>query len=300
MLLLGLEASDPTEARMKEIELTAGTVRYRDSGDGPPIVFVHGLLVDGTLWRKVVPALEGRFRCIVPDLPLGSHTIPMKPGADLTPPGLARVIADLLDRLDLHDATLVANDTGGALTQILLASGDTERIGRIVLTPSDSFDNFFPPIFRPLQWLGRVPGGVNAAVQPLRIRALRRLPLAFGWLAKRPIPAEVTDAWLRPSQTDKAIRRDTARVLAGVDRRHTLAAAEKLHRFDRPVLLAWAPEDRVFPIAHAHRLAALFPDARVEEVPDSYTFVPEDQPERLAELVGAFAGSAAEGVGAAR
>jgi pimeloyl-ACP methyl ester carboxylesterase len=285
---------------MKEIELTAGTVRYRDSGDGPPIVFVHGLLVDGTLWRKVVPALESRFRCIVPDLPLGSHTIPMNPGADLTPPGLARVIGDLLERLDLHDATLVANDTGGALTQILLASGDTERIGRVVLTPSDSFDNFFPPMFRPLQLLGRIPGGVNAAIQPLRIRALRRLPVAFGWLAKRPIPAEVTDAWLRPSQTDKAIRRDTARVLASVDRRHTLAAAEKLHRFERPVLLAWAPEDRVFPIAHAHRLAGLFPDAHVEEVPDSYTFVPEDQPGRLAELVGAFAGSAAKGVGAAR
>lgn len=285
---------------MNEIELSSGTIRYRDSGDGPPIVFVHGLLVDGTLWRKVTPGLEQSFRCIVPDLPLGSHTIPAKPGADLSPPGLARLIGELLEALDLGDVTLLANDTGGALTQILLASGSTDRIGRVVFTPSDAFDNFFPPMFRPLQWLSHVPGGVNAAIQPLRIRALRRLPIAFGLLAKRPIPAEVTDGWLRPCLTDRAIRRDTKRVLAGVDKRHTLAAAEQLHRFDRPVLLAWAAEDRVFPLEHARRLAELFPDARIEEVPDSYTFVPEDQPERLARLVAAFAGSAAKGVGAAR
>jgi pimeloyl-ACP methyl ester carboxylesterase len=285
---------------MNEIELSSGTIRYRDSGNGPPIVFVHGLLVDGTLWRKVTPVLEASFRCIVPDLPLGSHTIPTKPGADLSPPGLARLIGELLEALDLRDVTLVANDTGGALTQILLANGSTDRIGRVVFTPSDSFDNFFPPMFRPLQWLAHVPGGVSGAIQPLRIRALRRLPLAFGWLAKRPIPAEVTDGWLRPCQTDRAIRADTKRVLAGVDKRHTLAAAERLNRFDRPVLLAWASEDRVFPLEHARRLAEIFPDARVEEIADSYTFVPEDQPERLAELVGSFAGSAAKGVGAAR
>jgi pimeloyl-ACP methyl ester carboxylesterase len=278
---------------MKEIDLTAGTIRYRDTGSGPPIVFVHGLLVDGTLWRKVIPALEPRFRCIAPDLPLGSHTIPMKPGADLSPPGLARVIGELIERLDLRDVTLVANDTGGALTQILLASGKTERIGRVVLTPSDAFDNFFPPMFRPLQLLARVPGAVNAVIQTLRAPALRRLPLAYGWLAKRRIPKDVTAAWVRPCQTDRGVRRDTARVLAGVSSRYTNEAAEHLASFERPVLLAWAPEDRFFPLEHAQRLSELFPDARLEEVPDSWTFVPEDQPERLAQLVESFARSEA-------
>jgi pimeloyl-ACP methyl ester carboxylesterase len=274
---------------MNQIELTAGSIGYRDSGgDGPTIVFVHGLLVDGTLWRKVLPALEPRFRCVVPDLPLGAHTTPTNPGADLTPPGLARLIGELLDKLDLHDVTLVANDTGGALTQILMAQSP-DRIGRVVLTPCDSFDNFLPPMFKPLQWLARVPGGVAAAIQPLRLRALRRLPLAFGLLAKRRIPHEVTDAWLRPGQTNRAIRRDIARVLAAVDSRHTEAAAQQLPSFRKPVLIAWAPEDRVFPLEHAHRLAALLPDARVEEIADSYTFVPEDQPERLAALVAEFA-----------
>jgi pimeloyl-ACP methyl ester carboxylesterase len=285
---------------MNEIELTAGTIRYRETGSGPPILFVHGLLVDGTLWRKVIPALEGRFRCIAPDLPLGSHTIAMKPGADLTPPGLARVIGELIERLDLRDVTLVANDTGGALTQILLASGDTERIARVVLTPSDAFDNFFPPMFRPLTYVARIPGAVNAVIQTLRAPALRRLPLAYGWLAKRRIPNEVTAAWVRPAQSDKGIRRDTARVLASVSSRYTSEAATRLSEFDRPVLLAWAPEDRFFPLEHARRLADLFPDARVEEVDDSWTFVPEDQPEKLAEMVGAFAAAAPEEARTAR
>jgi pimeloyl-ACP methyl ester carboxylesterase len=276
---------------MNEIELSAGTIRYRDTGSGPPIVFVHGLLVDGTLWRKVTPSLEGRFRCIAPDLPLGSHTVAMKPDADLTPPGLARLIGELLEKLELTDATLVANDTGGALTQILLANGPTDRIGRVVLTPSDAFDNFFPPLFRPLKYLAYVPGAVNGVIQGLRAPALRRLPLAYGWLAKRRIPNEVTAAWVRPCQHDRGVRRDTAKLLKGVSSRYTNEAAGKLGAFDRPVLLAWAPEDRFFPLEHAQRLAELVPDARIEEIADSWTFVPEDQPERLAKLVEEFAGA---------
>ncbi|MDX6668184.1 MAG: hypothetical protein QOK04_1564, partial [Solirubrobacteraceae bacterium] len=251
---------------------------------------------DGTLWRKVVAQLEGRFRCIVPDLPLGSHTVPMRPDADLSPPALARTIGELLEALDLSEVTLVANDTGGALTQILLASEEQNgRIARVVLTPCDSFDNFFPPMFRPLQWLAHVPGAVNGVIQTLRSPALRRLPLAYGWLTKRRVPNDVTAAWVRPCQTSRGVRKDTAKVLASVDSRFTIAAAEKLGDFSGPVLLAWAPEDRFFPLEHAHRLAGLFPDARVEEVPDSYTFVSEDQPELVARLVGDFAGAGARG-----
>jgi pimeloyl-ACP methyl ester carboxylesterase len=280
---------------VNEIELTAGTIRYRDTGSGPPIVFVHGLLVDGTLWRKVVPRLEDRFRCLVPDLPLGSHAVPMKPDADLTPPALARTIGEFLERLDLRDVTLVANDTGGALTQILLASGEqNDRIARVVLTPCDSFDNFFPPMFRPLQWLARVPGAVNVVIQTLRAPALRRLPLAYGWLTKRRLPNDVTAAWVRPCQTSRGVRKDTAKLLVGVSPRYTNEAAEKLHLFDRPVLIAWAPEDRFFPLEDARRLAELFPDARIEEIADSYTFVSEDQPDQVARLVGAFARSEVE------
>lgn len=273
----------------RQVELSAGTIRYRESGEGPPIVFMHGLLVNGSLWRKVTPRLEDRFRCIVPDLPLGSHTIPMKPGADVSPRGVARLVSELLERLELTDVTLVANDTGGAIAQMLVTERP-ERVERLVLTPCDAFDNFLPPMFRGMQLMARVPGGVAALVAPLRIPALRQLPPAFGWLAKRPIARGVSDEWLRPALTDRAIRRDTARFLRAIDKRDTLQAAARLSEFDRPVLIAWAPEDRFFPFDHARRLADILPDARIEEIPDSYSFVSEDQPERVAQLVGEFAG----------
>jgi pimeloyl-ACP methyl ester carboxylesterase len=283
---------------MKQVELSAGTIRYRESGDGPPIVFVHGLLVDGTLWRNVTPRLEGRFRCVVPDWPLGSHVSPMRADADLSPRGVAQLIAEFLEALDLNDATVVGNDTGGALTQ-MLAADRPPRVGRIVLTPCDAFDNFLPPLFKPLEFAARVPGGLNASVQPLRIRALRRLPIAFGRLIKHPVPPEVTDGWLRPFLSDREIRRDTVRFLRAIDKRDTLEAAERLQSFDKPALIVWASEDRVFPPAHARQLAELLPDARLEEVGDSYSFVPEDQPERLAELIDGFVGAASTSPGAA-
>ena len=272
---------------MHSVDLPQGTVRYRDDGEGRPLVFVHGILVNGLLWRRVTPRLDG-FRRIVPDLPLGSHEVPMKPGADLSPPGLARLVADFIEALDLDDVVLVANDTGGALAQMVVTN-HPERIGALVLTPCDAFDNFLPALFKGLQLAARVPGALNAFIQPLRLRATRNLPIAFGWLRKHPIEREVSDAYLQPFFDHAGVRRDLRKVLAGISTRYTLDAAAKLGAFDRPALITWAPEDKVFPIDHAHRLAAILPDARVVEIADSYSFVPEDQPERLAALIEEFA-----------
>ena len=277
----------------RTVALSQGEIRYRERGAGDPIVFVHGVLVNGALWRKVVPALAGRYRCIVPDWPLGSHAIPMNPDADLSPPGLARLIVEFVDSLDLGPVTLVGNDTGGALCQ-LVATADPERLARLVLTPCDAYENFPPRMFRPLQWGARVPGGLAAVMQPMRLRPLQRLPLAFGWLSKRPIEPAVMDSYVRPVLSNPGVRRDAARVLRGLSPRYTLEAAKSFGTFDRPVLLAWAPEDRFFPLEHAERMLAAFPRARLEEIPDSYTFVPEDQPDRLAAAVAEFAGEAVE------
>jgi pimeloyl-ACP methyl ester carboxylesterase len=258
------------------------------------VVFVHGVLTNAELWRKVVPDVAAAgFRCLAPDLPLGSHELPMRTGADLSPTGNADVIADFLDALDLRDVTLVANDTGGALTQILL-SRRPERVGRVVLTPSDCFEYFFPPIFKALPPLARIPGSMAVLGQLLRIRALYPLPILFGWVVKRPLPDAVAQAYLSPLRKSAGVRRDLRKLLREVHPRHTLAAAEALRTFDRPVLLAWAPEDKLFPIRLAHRLAALLPDAKLVEVPDSYTFLSEDQPAVLARHVVEFAGAMAD------
>jgi pimeloyl-ACP methyl ester carboxylesterase len=270
-----------------ELELPQGTVRYRDSGEGKPLVFVHGLLVDGLLWRKVTPLLEGEFRCIVPDWPLGSHRIPLAPSADRSPRGMAHLIADFLESQGLEEVTLVANDTGGAIAQLLVTERP-ERIGRLVLTPCDTYENFLPPMFKPLQWLARVPSALRLAAQPMRSAMVRRSPLGFGLLVKRPIPDEITWGWIEPSLIDRDVRRDVIGLLRGIDSRDTLAAAEKLRDFHRPTLLAWAREDIVFKLRFAERLAGDIPNARLELIEDSRSFVPEDQPERLAELIGAF------------
>jgi pimeloyl-ACP methyl ester carboxylesterase len=270
------------------IKLPQGNIHYRESGEGPPIVFVHGLLVDGRLWRKVTPLLHDRFRCIVPELPLGSHPEPLNPDADLSPPGLARIVAGVLEGLDLQDVTLVANDTGGAISQIT-AANHPERIGRLVLTNCDAFENFLPPAFRPLQWAARVPGALNGMMQGMRLAPMRRLPIAYGRLIKRDFASAPTREWVEPFLSNRAIRRDTVKVLKGIDPKYTFEAAEKLQGFEKPALLAWAVEDRFFKLSFAERLAETLPAARLERIEDSYTFVSEDQPERLAELVGSFA-----------
>jgi pimeloyl-ACP methyl ester carboxylesterase len=281
------------DATVQELALPQGTIRYRDVGpaqpQAPAVFFVHGLLVNGLLWRNVVPALvDAGYRCVVPDLPLGGHTLPMPRDADLTPPAVAKLIGDAIAALGLEDVTLVGNDTGGAICQLVITD-HRERITRLVLTNCDAYDNFLPPMFRPFQWLGHVPPLLNAALQPMRIGALHRLPIAFGMVAKHEIPREIRDAYLAGPLHDRAIRRDTAAFLRGIDKRYTnAAAASKFGGFSGPVLLAWAPEDKAFKIADAHRLAGDFADARVVEIDDSSTFVSEDQPQRLVDEMLAF------------
>lgn len=276
---------------MPELTLDQGTIRYHDEGSGPTIVFVHGALVDGRLWQPVVHRLRDRFRCVVPELPLGSHERPMPPQADLSPHGLAGLVASVLERLELTDVTLVGNDTGGALCQLLVVA-HPERVGRLVLTDCDAFEDFPPKAFKPLVAAAKVPGALRAMLEPMRVKATRRLPLAYGWLAKRPIPDDVTDGWVLRALGDKGVMADLRKALSGLDPSVLLDNTPKLTGFTRPVLLVWSREDKFFKIENAHRLAAVFPDARVEELTDAYTFVSWDQPDRVAELIGSFAGGA--------
>jgi pimeloyl-ACP methyl ester carboxylesterase len=267
---------------MPEIELTAGTIEYEDTGGaGPVLVFLHGLFMDGTVWRKVVADLRDDYRCVLPTLPLGGHRKAMRPDADLSLRAMALLVGEFLDRLGLEQVTLVVNDWGGA--QILLSEGRTDRIARVVLTACEAFDNYPPGL--PGRMLGvafRVPGGMFASMQLLRFRFARRAPGAWGWMSKRPIPREVMDAWFRPTQTDAGIRRDLASYALSVPDKATLLRwAGQMRSFKGPVLVVWAVQDRLMPRDHGRRLAELFPNARLVEIDDSYTLIPEDQPERL-------------------
>lgn len=265
---------------VKQVDLTAGTIRYRERGEGEPIVFVHGLLVNGDLWRKVVPLLADRYRCITPDLPLGSHEIPMKPDADLSVSGIASLLSELVSALGLSRPTLVANDTGGAITQVLMTE-HPESVGRVVLTSCDCFDNFLPALFRPLQALAKAPPVLTTLLQPLRLPATRSLPIAFGWLAKRPIDPEFEAGYAAQIFAQPGVRRDCYKLLRDISPEYTQRAAERLAEFHSPVLVAWAAEDRLFPPEHGQRIAEIVPDGRFVSIEDCYSFISEDRPEAL-------------------
>lgn len=266
-----------------------GPVSCRVVGDGPPIVFVHGLLVDSRLWDGVVEHLAEGHRCIVADYPMGSHRLPMNEDADLSPPGLARIITMVLDDLGVERATIVGNDTGGAVSQIL-AANHPERVERLVLTNCDTFEHFPPFPFSLLTPVAKMPGGMAMLQAGQRFAAVRRM--SYAPLVKRPLSQELVDSWLEPASSDPGIKRDLVKILRGIDKRHTLEAAERLRGFERPIRFAWATDDRFFKRAHAERLAAQVPDARIEDIPGAGTFVPLDEPARVAELVAQFVAEA--------
>ncbi len=273
------------------VELSAGPVEYEDSGgEGPVLVLLHGLAMDGELWRDVVGELDGRCRVVRPTLPLGAHRRPMKPDADLSLRGLGRLVAELLERLELDDVTLCFNDWGGA--QVMIADGLVQRVGRLVLVSCEAFENYPPGIPGRLAWLSaKLPGGIAMMRRALLVRPLRRLPITFGRMTKRGVPDAQMRAWLEPLAR-REIRRDLAKYAGGArrGRRDMLAATAALPSFDRPVLVVWAAEDRIMPVAHGRRLASAFPDAHLVEVPDSYTLVPIDQPAVLAGALREFVG----------
>ena len=269
----------------REVELPAGTIRYREAGEGRPVVFVHGFLVDGRLWDGVVDALSDRCRCLAPDWPIGAQQVPMKPDADLTPYGIAAIVASFLEALDLQDVTIVGNDSGGAMSQVLVTR-HPERIGRLVLTNCDTHENFPPGVFKAMPPVAKLPGAITAMLAPVRIGAVARA--AYKPFARTPIPAALVDSWTDPVLHNPGVRHDVKKFTIGMNKRYTLEAAGKLRGSDLPLLLAWAPGDRFFPLKYAERLRDEAPNAQLVEIENAKTFVPLDQPARLADLIAGF------------
>jgi pimeloyl-ACP methyl ester carboxylesterase len=274
---------------MPTIDLPIGPVDYRvfgpETAGAPVAVFVHGFLVNGTLWDPVAERMSGDgVRCVVPDWPLGAHHQPADPDADLSPVNVADSVLALFDALDLHDVVLVGSDTGGGLCQLALR-GDASRVGGLVLTNCDAFEQFPPRFFVPLFVAARSRAAVWFVAQQTRLRAVRHSPLAFGPLLNRPRSAKLTRSWIQPILDNAAIRRDVMRFARGMKRTELVEAATWLGRFSRPVRLVWGTRDKHFTIKLGQRLAAAFPQAQLDEVPDATTFVSVDRPDAVANAV---------------
>jgi len=269
-------------------ELSHGTLHYRESGAGAPVVFLHGYLMGAGLWDPVVHRLDGEFHCLVPELPFGAHPAPLKPDADLTAAGLGDLVAGFLDALDLHDVTLVGNDSGAAIAQVV-AARHPGRLAGLVLATGDAFDNFPPKPFRPLIAAART-GALTGMVAMLKARPARSLPNAYGWLTHGDLPHDLIDEWVGAYFANRGVRRDLRRLTAKLgDDDFMNQIATELAAFTKPALLAWAADDRFFPVEHARRLAAILPSAQLELIAGSRTWVMLDQPERTAALIARLA-----------
>lgn len=263
---------------MPEAHLKSGTINYEDTGSGPVLLFVHGVFANSKLWSKVIPLLSDRCRCIAPDWPLGAHTIPI--GTELSPSVVVEMIGEFIEELGLEDVTLVGNDTGGALCQMFVVR-HPDVVKRLVLTNCDAYDKFPPQPFTYLTWVPKVPGAISVLANSMRLHANRRLPIAYGWLSKT-MSREVEDAFVRPVIDDKAVRADIAGFLRRADKNELAATAAQYGSIDIPVKLVWAEGDRAFKVGLAERMQRDIPNAELVRIPDKHTFVPLDQPERLA------------------
>ncbi len=281
------------------LELSAGPVEVEDTGgDGPVVVLLHGVMMDHRQWSAVVEQLRPTYRCVLPTLPLGAHRHPMRAGSDLSLRGQARLVSEVLERLDLRDVTLCFNDW--AAPQIMVAEGLTDRVAAMVLVSCETAGNYPPGLpGRTLALLGRTPGGLTIALHALRLRWARGLPTTFGRMARYGVPDDLVDAWIAPALASRAVLRDLGRYVRSTrqGKRDLVDATAKLGQFDRPVLVAWGAADRVMPREEGRRLAAAFPQGRFTTVPDAGTLVPLDQPIALATLIDEHARFAAAAPG---
>ena len=268
--------------------MSAGVMYSDTGGSGPVVVFLHGVLMNGTLWDSVVEKLRGRYRCIVPELPFGAHRTPMPDHADLDLGSLAGMIAGFLEELDLHDVTLVCNDWGGA--QLVISPGGSDRVAGLVLVSCEAFDNYPPGLPGRLLCLnGSMPGGTFVTSQLLRPRLIRHLPITFGGMSKKRVPNEQFMSWIEPLRHNRRVRRDLDKYLRSVPKKKQLLEwAEQQRAFTGPVLIVWAREDKLMPLEHAVRLAEHFDNAELVWVDDSRTLIPIDQPEVLADHLERF------------
>jgi pimeloyl-ACP methyl ester carboxylesterase len=206
----------------------------------------------------------------------------MPEGADLSGPGLAELIADAIEALGLEDVTLVGNDTGGGLCQIV-ATSRPERLGALVLTSCDAFENFPPRAFRWFPKALQLPGAPWLVAQVMRAAPLRRLPIALGRLVDRRLDHAEAERIMGPLWRSRSNRHDLRRAAATMTPGLTSDLARRLDGFDRPVVIAWSAGDPIFPPAHADRLAALFPNGRVlPPIRESRALSPLDQPPAVA------------------
>jgi pimeloyl-ACP methyl ester carboxylesterase len=268
-------------------------VAYRDAGEGPTVLLLHGCPFSSFVWRNVIPLLTETNRCLAPDL-LGLGDTETPPEADWSLPAQEEMVIGFLDALGLDRVSIVGHDHGGAIAQ-LLAAHHPERIDRLVLCNAEAYDNWPSADERPFVRLTQVPVLGPVLLWLYGTRRGLRLVLTLGHAVrdKAALTDELIDGYVRANTSDAHRRAKTGRFLAGqfdpANNRCTMDALDGLRRFERPTLLLWGGDDPHFGLRWAEQLRKDIPGAvGIEVLADTGHLLMEEHPDAVAAHIRAF------------
>ncbi|MGO1001156.1 alpha/beta fold hydrolase [Lysobacter sp. CA196] len=269
------DLSSPIQA---SVQTPSGRIAYREQGTGPVALFVHGVLLNGHLWRHQLAHLSDRRRCIAVDL-LAHGDTEIAPGQDVSVTANAQMLAEFLDALGIDQVDLVGNDSGGGIAQIFAAL-HPQRVRSFALTNCDTHDNWPPEAFKPFLAMAAGGGLGDALKAMLADKSVYRSPQALGLAYEDPqsLSDESIETYLRPLLRSEQRTRDLQRFLAAFDNAHTLAIESQLKRLQAPTLIAWGTDDVFFPTRWSQWLADAIPGTRKRvEFEGARIFFPEER-----------------------
>ncbi|HUA25075.1 MAG TPA: alpha/beta hydrolase [Steroidobacteraceae bacterium] len=266
----------------KSVATPSGRIAYVEQGTGPVALFVHGVLLNGYVWRNQVEALSDTRRCIALDL-LAHGDTEIAAGQDVSVTANARMIAEFLDALRIERADLIGNDSGGGIAQIFAAL-HPDRVRSLTLTDCDTHDNWPPEAFRPFLEMVAAGGLQRTLEAMLADKAVYRSAGALGPAYEHPerVTDQTIEIYLRPFLRSEGRLRDFERFLLAFDCKHTLAVEGSLRKLQAPTLIVWGTDDVYFDVRWSHWLADTIPGTkRRVELQGARIFFPEERPEEL-------------------
>jgi pimeloyl-ACP methyl ester carboxylesterase len=258
------------------VQTPSGRISFVAQGTGPVALFVHGVLLNGHLWRHQLEGLSDIRRNIAVDL-LAHGETQIAPDQDVSVTANANMLKQFLDALKIDNVDLVGNDSGGGIAQIFAALYP-ERVRTLTLTDCDTHDNWPPEAFKP--FLARsANGGLRKTLEAmLGDKSVYRSPKALGPAYEHPetLSDDDIETYLRPFVRSEQRTLDLQRFMAAFDNKHTLAIERQLKKLKAPTLIVWGTDD--FDMKWSYWLAETIPSTRRRlECKGARIFFPEER-----------------------